>query len=987
VPAGSASDYVRRFGFDSVLDASIYALSAYGLPLVVGAVLLIAPMAWDRQIDARASPPLELTAFEDRAAEFDPERAAARLRDAAPVAHFDTRLSEAPFWFAFTAAAPDGEVELPSRHATRVECWDGETLQPIGHADRARASGGIKAVKSGFAIALGGRLAPVRFLCRGNFSGPARVSAVQWPNEQLAESQLEFHRNVGLLEGGLLMLSAFALVAAIINRSWLYVLFATWLVASLRLGAISAGWDTQWFAYRVPPDWAFGVRKVTIAAYFVLTYALFVALFRDDLRRVGTGWPLELARWSCVVVLAAAALPFGRFLPVLWVGVGVGGGAIAFYLLRILLLTRSTVAMWYAAALGVVIFTAFYEVIAAALGIKGLIGAVNHVTAALFSSLLAALAIAEQMRLERVERMHAQAALKSTYDAIPIGLFTLARDGAFERVNPALSEMLGIDPLVGVRRYWRDHFEAGSWDWLRDQRLLGRSGELEIRGRGRDGGERWFHVRMAPAGDKIEGSLQDVTVRHEATEKLEYMAENDPLTGVLNRRGVEKVIEEATQFAQEGRPLAVAYLDLDRFKLINELFGHVAGDDVLRQVCRRIESVLGEGNFLGRIGGDEFILVFRDAPTGAATEICRGIVEAIGATPFQTADKAFQVKTSIGLVEVADRLAVNDAIAVADRACRAAKAGAHDGLVVYERGASVFREWADERRLVERLGSGTAPEGLFLMMQPILSLRAPFDSLNFEVLVRMREADGSITPGGVIIATAENNGRASVIDRWVLSTTLAWMDRHHAALAATHFVTMNLSGASLNDEHFVQDAFAMLAGSPRAADRLCIEITEGVALHDLNNTRRFIDGVRSFGAKVALDDFGAGYTSFSYLRELPADALKIDGSLIVNVNAHPANIAIIEMIVDLACNLGMKSIAEWAEDCAAVETLARAGVDYVQGFAIARAQEPDALLAAQNSASFITDAALMRYVRDVLSKGGEAREVRGARGHGPAQLH
>ncbi|TAN56843.1 MAG: GGDEF and EAL domain-containing protein, partial [Betaproteobacteria bacterium] len=671
----------------------------------------------------------------------------------------------------------------------------------------------------------------------------------------------------------------------------------------------------------------------------------------------------------------------------LWITAGVGTLVLAYYLLRIVLLTRSRVAMWYAASLGVVMFAGFYEVIAAALGVKELIGTLNHVTAALSSSLLAAFAIAERMRVERVERVRAETALKTTYDALPIGLFTLARDGSFERFNPALAAMLGIEPRAGERHYWRDHFEAGSWHWLRDRWLLRRGGELEISAPWPGGETRWFHVRMAPAGETIEGSLQDITSRHEATEKLKFLAENDPLTGVLNRRGIEKIIEDATQHAAEGKPLAVAYLDLDRFKLINDLFGHVAGDEVLRQVCRRIEAVLGEGNTLGRIGGDEFIIVFRDAAIYSAAAICRGIVEAIDATPFHAGDKAFQVKASIGLVEVADRLPVKDAIAVADRACRAAKAGGHDGLVVYDRGASVFREWAEERKLVERLGSGTAPEGLFLMMQPIMSLRAPYGSLNFEVLVRMREPDGTITPGGVIVATAENNGRASVIDRWVLANTLAWLDGHHAALAATHFVTMNLSGASLNDERFIQDAFAMLAGSPRAANRLCIEITEGVALHDLDNTRRFIDGVRRYGAKVALDDFGAGYTSFSYLRELPADALKIDGSLIVNVNAHPANLAIVEAIVELARNLGMKSIAEWAEDCATVESLAEVGVDYVQGFAIAHAQNPEAVLAAQSSASFITDEKVLRYVRDTLAATGPQAAHNPLRRRRPAEMH
>jgi len=152
---------------------------------------------------------------------------------------------------------------------------------------------------------------------------------------------------------------------------------------------------------------------------------------------------------------------------------------------------------------------------------------------------------------------------------------------------------------------------------------------------------------------------------------------------------------------------------------------------------------------------------------------------------------------------------------------------------------------------------------------------------------------------------------------------------------------MNLSGASLNDERFVREAFALLAAQPRAADRLCIEITESVALHDLANTRRFIDRVRASGAKVALDDFGAGYTSFSYLKELPADALKIDGSFVRGVQAHPANLAIVEAIAELSRNLGMQSIAEWAEECATVEALRDAGIDYAQGYVIARPQAPE----------------------------------------------
>jgi EAL domain-containing protein (putative c-di-GMP-specific phosphodiesterase class I) len=202
-----------------------------------------------------------------------------------------------------------------------------------------------------------------------------------------------------------------------------------------------------------------------------------------------------------------------------------------------------------------------------------------------------------------------------------------------------------------------------------------------------------------------------------------------------------------------------------------------------------------------------------------------------------------------------------------------------------------------------------------------------------------------------------------VIDRWVLASTLSWIQNNLSSLPNTQFVCMNLSGASLNDERFVQDTIDILGRHVHVASRLCMEITESVALHDLVNTRRFIDQVRAFGVKIALDDFGAGYTSFSYLKELPADVLKIDGNFIVNINDHPANVAIVEAIVNLAVNLGMKTIAEWAEDTATVRTLAEIGVDYVQGFAVSRSQSPDRMLSAASSASFIQDEQLATLAR------------------------
>lgn len=960
-------------GTDTAIDSLLFRLSIYGVPIAIGVVSLIALFGWGSQYPGSGGTNLDIRLLREAGDTVGPAQALARLAAAPTVHHDDTRLSEAPFWFSFVVPPNDSddatEIELPSRHALETSCWDASNLATLGHASRSAAVHPMKAVRAGFAIELGSLSSAVTVLCRGRFAGPARISVVRWSASQLETSIRKFHHDSGLLDGGLIVLSLFVLLTAIINREWIYVLFAAWLVANLRMAALSAGWDTQWLARTVPLDWMIPVRKSTIAAYYVLTITLFSRLFRNELSRVGYPRFLQLAQWSCVpVLIGMAVLPYSKFLPTVWPLAAFSIAVMIFYMARILFITRSTVAMWYSVSLGIAMFATFYEVIGAALGVQAFIGSVNSVTAALPSSLMAALAIAEQMRLERQEKVKAQAELRSTYEAIPIGLFTLNQDGAFIAGNPALGAMLGVERFPSNRKHWSEFFEPGAWGRLQDL-VSGKAGqEIEIRSAGESGHDpEWFLVKATVSKDRIEGSLQDITDRYEATERLRFLAENDPLTGVLNRRGIETVLGETIDALADDGPLAIAYLDLDRFKLINDLYGHLAGDEVLKQLCHRIKGNLPRGCDIGRVGGDEFVIVFRDTPIRSGADICRHVIERISLYPYQIGDKAFQVKGSLGLIEVGPGLKVKDAISAADRACRAAKSGHHGGLVVYEKNASLFREREEELHLIERLGAGVAPEGLFLVMQPIMSLRTPYESLNFEVLLRMREADNSVTQAGKIISTAENNGRIGIIDRWVLSNALEWLDTHGMELKKTRFVCLNLSGASLNDERFIQDAFSIMANFGRTVERLCVEITESVALHDLENTRRFIDRVKALGAKVALDDFGAGYTSFNYLKELPADVLKIDGAFVRDVNRHPSNLTIVETIAELASNLGMKTIAEWAEDLAAIEVLSTVGVDYVQGYAIARPQHPDRILAAESSASFIEDEKVAMFVRSSLA--------------------
>lgn len=951
------------------LESVLRAFSIYIVPLGIGLVSLAALALWDNHYLASGDKPLQLRVLSQSGNTLSPEEAKALLTRQPVINHYDTKLSEAPVWFSFVtpefAGAPH-IVEFPSRHALDVACWDSSTLQLLGRSSRKQLHGAIVQVKAGFALKLE-HTEKAEVLCRATFAGPARLTAVLWPAEKLDVSIQEYHRKSGLLDGGLIVLAVFVLMTALVHRQSLYVLFAAWLFLNLRVGALSAGWDIQWLGQNVPQDWVLLSRTVTIALYALLTLTLYQTLFRDSLNQSRYAIPLRIVQWLCLpLLLGAIFMPFKDFLPVMWLFTGAGLLLMTLSLGSITYKSPRRVALWYGASLGVTFVSSLSEVIAAALNMKELVGVANSITAALASSLLTALAIAEQMRLEHKQRLEAQAELEHTYEAMPIGLFTLDMRGRFLSANPALRAMLGDNVTMQERDSWEQYFDSGSWNQLHQLVHAQTEGELEIDSKEVPGaGRKRFLVRATLARGKIEGSLQDVTEKSKAIEELRFMANHDPLTKVFNRRGIEKVLDSALEQLAQGKPLTLAYLDLDRFKLINDLYGHAVGDEVLKQVCERVSSMLTGTQKIGRVGGDEFVVVLPDTSIPLASWICRGIVGSIGTAPYRIGDKAFQVRGSIGLIEVLPDMQIKDAMSAADRACREAKKGHSNGLEVYEKNSTAFREQEAELHLAGRLSKGPTPEGLFLEMQPIMSLKAPFESLNFEVLLRMRDHDGKVIPASRLIPAAENTGRIGVIDRWVLSTTLNWLGTHRESLKRTQFVCMNLSGASLNDERFVQDAFAMLAQNPEAASRLCVEITESVALHDLEYTRRFIDKVRSYGVKVALDDFGAGYTSFTYLKELPADVLKIDGSFVVNVNAHPVNVSIVEAIVNLATNLGMKTIAEWAEDKATVETLAEIGVDYVQGYAVARPQEASQLLSAPSSASFVEDEQLSRFIHSL----------------------
>jgi diguanylate cyclase (GGDEF)-like protein len=937
----------------AMLSRVLRFFACYLIPIGIGLVSLLALSHWHNQYSFSDNLPLDIRVLAQDDRTNTPFSALDRLQESPALRGFDTHLAETPFWFSFDTVHRVGGpevIEFPSRHTVDIACWDTAGMTLLGAATKNSAGAppfqALTAAKAGFALRL--TFLPAQVLCRAAFAGPAHLSVAQWPADQFALSIDQYHRKSGLLDGGMIVLALFVLIIAAIHRQSLYVVFAGWLILNLRIGAMSAGWDGQWLGQVVPPAWLMAGRAATVALYGISTLTLYQKLLGQYLVGARQWRAVRIVQWLCLPILVAGfTMPFSVFIPVLWAATALCICLLTVDLVRIVFAARSLVAMYFSAALVIAFASGMSEIIIGALDLHALDGLIDSVTAALASSLLAALAVAEQVRIEMEERIAAQAGLSNTWEAVPAGLFTLDEAGFFLASNPALRAMLGNPAIAPGDTKWQHFFGVAAWLRLLDNVHGGQPAEFDAGQRiDLDGAgcSRRFIVRATLARGRIEGVLENVTDRVRDTAQLRFMAHHDPLTAVLNRRGMEQAFAAAAPALAAGRPLALAFLDLDRFKLINDLYGHAAGDDVLKQVCERIAGLLSGGQSIARVGGDAFLLMMPDTSVPAASLACRAIAARISDTPYLVGAKAMTVRASLGLINVIQDMHLADAIASAERACREAKAPGGVGLE---------HASAAEARLVARLASPNATEGLFLDMQPVLALVSPRDSLNVDVSLRMRAADGSIVGAAPVIAAAEKCGRADVIDRWALNATLEWIVRHAGLLPTMHFVSVKVSGAALNDEHFVQDLLVMLRRHTLHAGRLCIALSERVAVQDPANTRRFIDLVRGFGVKVALDEFGALDTAFSTLEQLQVDMLKIDAAFSAGLPASAANAASIEAIVHLARDLGVKTIAAGVQDSTAVRLLTLAGIDYVQGDGVAPSQDPATVAMARSSASLV----------------------------------
>ena len=546
------------------------------------------------------------------------------------------------------------------------------------------------------------------------------------------------------------------------------------------------------------------------------------------------------------------------------------------------------------------------------------------------------------------ERERAQVTLASIGD----GVIRTDREGRVDYLNPVAERLTGWSaaealgqPLGRVfqvldevaRKPLPDPVER----CLREGRAVELPGPLLLVRR--DGIEFAVRDSVAPVRDRegrISGSVvvfKDVSELRGMERQMRFLARHDPLTGLLNRRELERRLGRAIELAQEDAgEHALLYLDLDDFKLVNDSCGHVAGDELLKQVAAELASELPAGAALARLGGDEFGVLLAETSAAEARAVAEAIRARVTQFRFTWEERVFRVGLSLGLVPITGASGgLDQVLSAADAACYVAR----------ERGDRIHEWQADDTAVAERSGElqwvqripHALEEGRFLLFcQPIVPLGPAATEKLCEILLRLRDESGELVSPAAFIPAAERYRLIGTIDRWVVRAALDALAGGRVAGDPATCYAINLSGQSLGDESFLDYVLAEIAASGVPPSRLCFEVTETAAVANLARARRTIAALKGLGCRFILDDFGSGLSSFAYLKNLAVDFLKIDGEFVRGMTAGSVEWALVASIHQIGHVMGIRTIAESVEDAETLEAVRSLGIDYAQGYAIAR---------------------------------------------------
>lgn len=562
-------------------------------------------------------------------------------------------------------------------------------------------------------------------------------------------------------------------------------------------------------------------------------------------------------------------------------------------------------------------------------------------------------AIERQHLLQKLRQQKelAQITLKSIGDAV----ITTDALGKIEYFNPIAERLTGwqIDlvkgiPLVEVFQIFneitRQPVENPVEKVLREGDIVGLASHTVLISR--DGTEYAIDDSAAPIRDrdgKLLGAVmvfRDVTESRRLERQLSWQAKHDALTGLANRRAFEEMAIEAISSARENvLEHALCYLDLDQFKIVNDTCGHVAGDELLRQIGLLIEQQIRATDTLARLGGDEFGLLLYRCPLPKARQIAESCRQTIQNFRFSWDGKSFSLGVSIGVVAInAETKDLSSILSAADSACYAAKEKGRNSVHVYLPNDLELARQRGERQWIPKIKQALEENRFCLYCQKIMSVKQGFGEDHYEILLRKFDERGEIVLPMAFIPAAERYDLMPEIDRWVISNFFAnyhnFCEIERRKCAKVYAI--NLSGASVNNREFFSFLSEQFARYPIPPETICFEITETTAIANLNQAVQFIENLKALGCRFALDDFGSGMSSLAYLKNLPVDYLKIDGSFVKNLIGNPIDYAIVDCFNRLSHVMGIQTIAEFVDNQATLEKLQHIGVDYAQGYGIAK---------------------------------------------------
>lgn len=451
--------------------------------------------------------------------------------------------------------------------------------------------------------------------------------------------------------------------------------------------------------------------------------------------------------------------------------------------------------------------------------------------------------------------------------------------------------------------------------------------------------------------DVVTGAVvvfRNISETRAMAKKMDYLATHDTLTGLINRHEFEQRLEDAIELSHKtGMHHILCYLDLDQFKIVNDTCGHMAGDELLRQLGELLHRQVRHDDTFARLGGDEFGVLLMDCDIDNGIAIIEKLLQIVRDFRFVWKEQPFALGVSIGVVQISKETQnIGEAMINADSACYIAKESGRNRVHIYEVGDKDLAIRQGEMQWVTQIQQALENNRFVLYYQSILSNNSSqkeayhssvsFTSTHAEILIRMLGKGESIIPPGAFIPAAERYNLMSSIDRWVIKETFSWIKQSEKLVSHIDLFSINLSGHSIGDEQFMNYIVDLLEVLSIDASRICFEVTETAVVANLTRAIQFITRLKRIGCKFSLDDFGSGMSSFTYLKNLPVDFLKIDGNFVRDIAEDPIDRAMVEAINQVGQVMGIKTIAEFVENDTILQILKTIGVDYSQGYHIAK---------------------------------------------------